>query len=61
MAPSFWYWLILILMIVFSVWGYVPTPPHPWYRSRAWHFWLFVLLVILGWRAFGNPFTALVN
>jgi hypothetical protein len=61
MPIGFWYWLILVLVVLFGIWGYVPDGPHPWYRSRGWHLWLLLLLIIIGWHDFGAPWAALVR
>jgi hypothetical protein len=44
------YWILMLLWLVFGVWRSWPA-----YDYLGGHLLLFVLLVILGWRAFGPP------
>jgi hypothetical protein len=59
MPLSFWFWLIWVLYVIFTV--------RPWYDARpTWwvmggYFWLLVMIAILGWHDFGAPWNALVH
>jgi hypothetical protein len=59
MPLAFWFWLVFLLIILFTV--------RPWYDARpgwwvmgGW-FWWWICVAILGWQVFGNPFHALVH
>ena len=60
MPLQFWFWLIWLICVVFGGWTWWPAVP-----SNRWYFgaycWVWVLLAILGWHVFGNPFHALVR
>lgn len=48
------FWILMIIALVFGVWiGYAPTGA-PW-RPFGFNLLLFVLLFLLGWKAFGFP------
>lgn len=59
MSIGFWFWLIYVLCVVFSI--------YPWWVTRpSWSvavssFWLWVLIAILGWHEFKAPWDALVR
>jgi hypothetical protein len=48
------FWILMLLWLVFGLWGY-------WTRGTAPYFWyghggfLFVLFLLLGWHTFGPP------
>jgi hypothetical protein len=50
MSISILYWLLMILWLFFGCWSNWPN-----FRAGAPNLLLFVLLVILGWHAFGAP------
>ena len=52
MPLSFVFWLIYLLALFFSIWGYYPFTPAN-YRPFGGSLLLFVLIGILGWRVFG--------
>lgn len=49
------YWILMLLWLVFGLWGAWPAGPNPNYKPIGGNLLLFVLLVILGWHAFGPP------
>lgn len=59
MPKSFWFWLIYVLCILFTAWPWWSERP-AWYVAGGW-FWLWVLVAILGWAAFGAPWAALIH
>jgi hypothetical protein len=52
MPLSFIFWLIYLLALIFSVWGYYPFTSTN-YRPFGGSLLLFILIGILGWRVFG--------
>lgn len=46
------YWILMLLWLIFGFWSNWPTPNYPLVGG---HLLLFVLLVLLGWRVFGQP------
>lgn len=58
MSLGFWFWLIYVIWVVYNSWWI-------WWPLGRLHlggyFWLVVLIGILGWHAFGNPFSVLVR
>ena len=58
MTLEVWFWLVMALWLVLGIWnGYAPVGPpgQPGFRAWGGNLLLFILLVILGWRAFGAP------
>lgn len=50
-----WFWIIMFLWLIGSLWGeYVAGAPYP-FRRAGWNLGIFMLFVILGWRVFGSP------
>ncbi len=49
------FWILMLLHIVFGFWGTPRTAGVPFYRAYGSDLLLFVLLLILGWAAFGSP------
>jgi hypothetical protein len=64
MPLQFWFWLIWALWLLFGGWfWWRPNPslaPLRGYYFGAYGI-LAVLVAILGWQVFGNPFHALVR
>jgi hypothetical protein len=52
MTLGFLFWLLMILWLVFGFWQWRPTAPAN-YAPFGGHLLLWVLLFLLGWRAFG--------
>lgn len=59
MSTGFWFWLIYVLCVIFTVYPWWATRP-AWSVAGSW-FWLWVLIAILGGHAFGAPWTALIR
>lgn len=57
MTIGFLFWLLMILWLIFGLWGNWPAPaagPSGW-RPLGGSLLLFVLLFLLGWHVFGWP------
>jgi hypothetical protein len=55
MTLSTWFWLFYVISIVFGVWGeFLPPAGNPFAR-RGWYLVLYILIGLLGWKAFGSP------
>ena len=55
MTISAWFWIIYVISILFGVWAeWSPTPGDPRVR-RVWYVVVYILLGLLGWKAFGSP------
>ncbi len=52
MPLSFVFWLIYLLALIFSIWGYYPFTPTN-YRPFGGSILLFILVGLLGWKVFG--------
>lgn len=67
MTLAFWYWFFMVIWFVFGGWiGYrrrAGAGPElaPFYQGVGWNVFLFIILCILGWQVFGNPFSTLVK
>jgi len=48
------YWILMLLWLVFGIWGNWPVAPGN-VRVLGGHLLLFILLVLLGWKTFGAP------
>lgn len=49
------YWILMLIWLVFGFWaGRAPGAPVS-YRAWGGNVLLFILLIILGWKAFGPP------
>jgi hypothetical protein len=60
MPLAFWFWFFLVLFFLVGGWvEYVPG--QPWIYRGSRHLLVFVLLALLGWKAFGAPWDALVK
>lgn len=47
------FWVLMLLWLVFGLWGWY-APPHPqWYYGHG--MFLFILFLLLGWKIFGAP------
>lgn len=53
MSIGFIFWLIMILWFVFGLLPQYPQGPTPAWRPFGGSLLLFILLFLLGWRAFG--------
>jgi hypothetical protein len=56
MGANIWFWLIYVLCVIFGLWGSNPWRP----AQYAWGPFgsllvIFILLGLLGFRAFGSP------
>lgn len=49
------YWILMLLWLVFGLWGNWPQGETKNFRPIGGTLLLFILLVILGWHAFGPP------
>lgn len=47
------FWIIMLIWLVIGGVGFTSTPG-PWYGWGG-HLMLFILLLLLGWHAFGAP------
>lgn len=63
MTIAFWYWLIMACWFVYGfILGYRRRAEGtPLYWGAGWNFVLFILLVIIGWQIFPDPFSTLVK
>lgn len=55
MGANIWFWLIYVFTLIFGFWGM-----NPWRQAPSWAPWgswmvMFILIGILGLRAFGSP------
>jgi hypothetical protein len=49
------FWVLMIVWLALGAWSeYVPGQPYPFFRGLG-HFFMFILLAILGWGVFGAP------
>lgn len=56
MTIAFLFWLLMILWLVFGLWSNWPTDAtRGYFRPLGGSLLLFILLFLLGWRAFGFP------
>lgn len=58
MSFAILYWILMLLWLLFGVWGNWPRAGQTngaGYRPLGGTLLLFILLLILGWRAFGPP------
>jgi len=66
MKTAFWFWLLMLLWLVYGViLGYRNRPANPpfgpFYWGTGWNLLLFVLLALIGWHIFPDPFATLVT
>ena len=55
MGMGLLFWILMLFWLVFGFWWHWPvTSPNSW-RPLGNSLLLFVLLVLLGWAAFGPP------
>lgn len=52
MSLALCYWICMLLMLCFGAWS---SWPNPSVRGSGGNVLLFILLLILGWHAFGAP------
>lgn len=55
MSKGLLFWILMILWLLFSIWGNWPAMRGGNYGFLGGSLLLFVLLAILGWAAFGPP------
>jgi hypothetical protein len=56
MSLALIYWILLLLWLVYGLWGFwTPSQPY-WMHGNS--LFLFILFLILGWHAFGAPIRA---
>jgi hypothetical protein len=48
------FWILMLLWLVFGLWGYWQSNPPGWWFAGNSAF-LFVLFLLLGWKTFGAP------
>lgn len=63
MTLAFWFWLI---MVIWLIWGGILgwrkiTPDGYAYWGLGWSFMLWLILAIIGFEIFSNPFSTLVK
>jgi hypothetical protein len=46
------FWVLMLLWLIFGLWGYYRPMTGWWYGHGAF---LFILFLLLGWRVFGAP------
>ena len=54
MGMGLLFWILMLIWLLYGAaqnWGAVPGPYGPWGHSLL----LFILLLLLGWQAFGAP------
>lgn len=57
MTLAFWFWLILFLLVLFSLTRFhKPWADLSWTGGIGWLL-LILALIVLGWRALGSPVT----
>jgi len=55
MQADNWYWLIMFIWVLASLWGYrVPGQPYPWDRAMPPFLLTFLLFVLIGLKLFGS-------
>jgi hypothetical protein len=56
MTLAVWFWLLYVLSLIFVGWGEwgIAIPGNPFAR-RGWYIILYILIGLLGWKAFGSP------
>jgi hypothetical protein len=63
MTLAFWFWLLMVLWVIFG--GRVVYTNRaalaPLYWGIGWNFFLFLLLLIIGFALFPDPFGTLVK
>jgi hypothetical protein len=48
------FWILMLLWLVFGIWGYWQSnPPGWWFAGNS--VFLFILFLLLGWKTFGAP------
>lgn len=55
MSLGLMYWILMLVWLVFGIWSSWPTLRTGGFRAGGGTFLLFILLLILGWHAFGPP------
>lgn len=57
MSFALLYWILMLLWLVFGIWSAWPAPGAPGsaFRPVGGTVLLFILLVLLGWKIFGEP------
>ena len=55
MSLGLLYWILMLLWLVFSLWAGYPYTTH--IRPFGGSMFLFVLLLIIGWKIFGSPIS----
>jgi hypothetical protein len=51
MSFALMYWVLMLIWLVFGLWANWPLNP----KASGGTLLLFILLVILGWKVFGQP------
>jgi hypothetical protein len=55
MAIGLLFWILMLFWLIFGLWSHWPvSAPNQW-RPLGNSFLLFILLLLLGWAAFGPP------
>lgn len=55
MSANNWFWILAVIFAIFGIGGWwVPEPHRPRYLHGGVLF-LFILILILGYRTFGQP------
>lgn len=52
------FWILMLIWLVFGSWGIWNAPGPPGWPVLGSNLLLFVLLLLLGWHAFGPPIHA---
>lgn len=54
MSTALAYWILMLIWLVMGLWSSYPFTPGT-VKPQAGNLFLFILLVLLGWRVFGPP------
>jgi hypothetical protein len=46
------FWILMLLWLVYGMWGWYSPGNQHWYGHAGF---LFILFLLLGWRVFGAP------
>ena len=61
MALGLAFWILMLLWLVFGLWMHWPAnpnaqaPAYPYLYPLGYGLLLFILILLLGWKAFGPP------
>ena len=46
------FWILMLLWLIYGLWGWYSPQPNVWWGHGGF---LFILFLLLGWKVFGAP------